>query len=173
MPDSSLISPQATGFDIGDTKLSVQTGDFKNWLICSAERTVSRTTYAALFAVIGTTYGAGDGSTTFNLPKAAGRAIGAAGSGSGLTSRSVASATGTETHSNSLAETAPHNHDLKGTGSAGTPGTHAYLSNVLGKGTWTGTTVTTISGIQSVGSGEAHQNMQPTLFLGNLFILGL
>lgn len=29
---------------------------------------VSRTTYAALFAAIGTTYGAGDGSTTFNLP---------------------------------------------------------------------------------------------------------
>lgn len=29
---------------------------------------LSRTTYAALFAVIGTTYGAGDGSTTFNLP---------------------------------------------------------------------------------------------------------
>lgn len=29
---------------------------------------VSRTTYAALFAKIGTTYGAGDGSTTFNLP---------------------------------------------------------------------------------------------------------
>src|SRR5210317_762338 len=29
---------------------------------------VSRTTYAALFAVVGTTYGTGDGSTTFNLP---------------------------------------------------------------------------------------------------------
>jgi microcystin-dependent protein len=29
---------------------------------------VSRSTYAALFAVIGTTYGAGDGSTTFNVP---------------------------------------------------------------------------------------------------------
>lgn len=29
---------------------------------------VSRTTYAALFAITGTTYGAGDGSTTFNLP---------------------------------------------------------------------------------------------------------
>ena len=29
---------------------------------------VSRTTYAALFAIIGTTYGTGDGSTTFNLP---------------------------------------------------------------------------------------------------------
>lgn len=34
---------------------------------------VSRTTYAALFAVIGTTYGAGDGSTTFNLPDLRGR----------------------------------------------------------------------------------------------------
>jgi len=33
---------------------------------------VSRTTYAALFSAIGETYGAGDGSTTFNLPTAAG-----------------------------------------------------------------------------------------------------
>lgn len=37
------------------------------WLLCSGQA-VSRTTYSALFAVIGTTYGAGDGSTTFNLP---------------------------------------------------------------------------------------------------------
>lgn len=36
-------------------------------LLCDG-RAVSRTTYAALFANIGTTYGAGDGSTTFNLP---------------------------------------------------------------------------------------------------------
>jgi microcystin-dependent protein len=35
---------------------------------------VSRTTYAALFAVLGTTWGAGDGSTTFNLPDLRGRA---------------------------------------------------------------------------------------------------
>jgi microcystin-dependent protein len=33
---------------------------------------VSRTTYAALFAVVGTTFGVGDGSTTFNLPDARG-----------------------------------------------------------------------------------------------------
>ena len=37
------------------------------WLICNGQA-VSRTAYAALFAVIGTTYGAGDGSTTFNVP---------------------------------------------------------------------------------------------------------
>lgn len=37
------------------------------WLLCDGSA-VSRTDYAALFAVIGTTYGTGDGSTTFNLP---------------------------------------------------------------------------------------------------------
>lgn len=43
--------------------------------IYAAGQAISRTTYAALFAVIGTTYGAGDGSTTFNVPDARGRAI--------------------------------------------------------------------------------------------------
>lgn len=42
------------------------------WLICDGQA-VSRTTYADLFAVIGVTYGDGDGSTTFNLPDARGR----------------------------------------------------------------------------------------------------
>ena len=42
---------------------SIPTG----WLLCDGSA-VSRTTYAALYAVIGTTYGAGNGSTTFNLP---------------------------------------------------------------------------------------------------------
>lgn len=37
------------------------------WLLCQGQA-ISRTTYAALFAVIGTAYGAGDGSTTFNIP---------------------------------------------------------------------------------------------------------
>lgn len=37
------------------------------WLPCNGQN-VSRTTYANLFAVIGTTYGSGDGSTTFKLP---------------------------------------------------------------------------------------------------------
>ena len=44
------------------------------WQLCDGTA-VSRTTYAALFAVIGETYGAGDGSTTFNLPNLKGRAI--------------------------------------------------------------------------------------------------
>ena len=37
------------------------------WLICDGSE-ISRTTYARLFSVIGTTYGAGDGNSSFNLP---------------------------------------------------------------------------------------------------------
>lgn len=42
------------------------------WLICNGAN-VSRTDYAALFAAIGTIYGAGNGSTTFGLPNMGGR----------------------------------------------------------------------------------------------------
>ena len=42
------------------------------WLVCDGSA-ISRTTYATLFGVIGTTYGSGDGSTTFNLPNLKGK----------------------------------------------------------------------------------------------------
>lgn len=42
------------------------------WLLCDGTA-YSRTTYAALFAIIGVLYGAGDGSTTFNVPDMRGR----------------------------------------------------------------------------------------------------
>ncbi len=43
-----------------------------NWLFCRGQA-ISRTDYAELFAVIGTTFGIGDGSTTFNLPDFSGK----------------------------------------------------------------------------------------------------
>lgn len=42
------------------------------WLLCDGSA-VSRTIYAALFGVVGTTFGTGDGSTTFNLPNMQGK----------------------------------------------------------------------------------------------------
>lgn len=50
------------------------------WLLCDGSA-VSRATYAALFAAIATTFGAGNGSTTFNLPDLRGRLIAGAGNG--------------------------------------------------------------------------------------------
>lgn len=46
----------------------------QGYLLCDGSA-VDRTTYATLFAVIGTTYGAGDGSTTFNVPDLSGRVV--------------------------------------------------------------------------------------------------
>ena len=65
------------------------------WLPCDGSA-ISRTTYAALFAVIGTTYGPGDGSTTFNVPDKRSRFSLGAGHGTGLSNRTRGTRTGTE-----------------------------------------------------------------------------
>ena len=59
-----------TGIDLVNTGLIIPWSDSSipsGFLECNGAN-VSRTTYADLFAVIGTTYGAGDGSSTFGLP---------------------------------------------------------------------------------------------------------
>lgn len=67
------------------------------WLECDGSA-ISRTTYSALFAVIGTTYGAGDGSTTFNLPAQARRTlVGKGGSGTATLGNAVGNTGGAET----------------------------------------------------------------------------
>lgn len=52
---------------IGDIKTSVRSANHGNWFLCDGQA-ISRTTYATLFSIIGTTYGDGDGATTFNIP---------------------------------------------------------------------------------------------------------
>ena len=79
------------------------------YLICDGSA-VSRTNYAALFAAIGTTYGAGDGSTTFNLPDLQGRFPLGAGAGDGLTARTVGQKDGEETHTLTTSEMPEHSH---------------------------------------------------------------
>lgn len=52
---------------IGDIKTSLRVVNHGSWLLCNGQE-VSRTTYADLFALIGTRFGAGNGTTTFNVP---------------------------------------------------------------------------------------------------------
>lgn len=68
------------GTEIGDFIISARSSKTK-CLPCDGGA-YSRTTYAALFAEIGTKYGAGDGSTTFNVPDPKGRTLVIAGAGS-------------------------------------------------------------------------------------------
>lgn len=91
------------------------------FLLCAGQA-VSRSTYAALFAVIGTAYGSGDGSTTFNVPDLRGRVAagkddmgGSAASrlttgGSGLNGASLGASGGAQTHTLTTPEMPSHTH---------------------------------------------------------------
>jgi microcystin-dependent protein len=75
------IGPAAGGVQTNAVGIIGEVRDFagpaaaipSQWYVCAGQA-VSRTTYSALFSVIGTTWGAGDGTTTFNLPDLRGRA---------------------------------------------------------------------------------------------------
>jgi microcystin-dependent protein len=98
------------------------------FLLCDGSA-VSRTTYSALFAAIGVVWGVGDGSTTFNVPDARGRSAIGAGTGTGLTTRTVGTQNiGGETQLLTTAQIPGHTHS--GTTGDDTPD-HAHSTNFI------------------------------------------
>jgi microcystin-dependent protein len=86
------------------------------WMFCDGQA-VSRTVFAVLFNSIGTQYGGGDGSTTFNLPDMRGRAV--VGRDAGQSEfDSLDQAGGAKTHSLSTIETPAHSHTVSATTSS-------------------------------------------------------
>lgn len=65
--NNALVKSETAPRMIGEIKYFAMNTPPSHCLACDGSA-VSRTTYAALFAAIGTTWGAGDGSRTFNLP---------------------------------------------------------------------------------------------------------
>lgn len=86
------------------------------WLLCDGSA-VSRTTNAALFAIIGTTYGIGDGSTTFNVPNFQDRGAIMASS-----SPALGQVGGESAHTMTIGELVPHSHTFQLIGTANTSG---------------------------------------------------
>jgi microcystin-dependent protein len=112
------------------------------YLLCDGSAQ-SRTTYAQLFSVVGTSFGAGDGATTFNLPDLRSKMIIGVGQGTSLTNRTLAMTGGEETHVLSLAELAAHAHNggnhqhlTMAHGHGWNDGNHSNLAPVHGHG-WT------------------------------------
>lgn len=95
--------------------------DPQYWLMCDG-REVSRIDYAALYAAIGTMYGAGDGSTTFNLPDMRGRTIMGVAAG-GTLGEVQSDMFGEHTHS---ADQAAHSHGITDPGHNHTQKAHNH-----------------------------------------------
>lgn len=148
---------------------------------------VSRATYSDLFAKVSTTFGAGNGSTTFNVPNLQRRVmVGVGGTGTGTLANTIAATGGAETHTLATSEIPSHahghshNHDLQnhvhntvyynpGTGSTSGPsmtasgGTTVNTNSQGANGNLSGTSSTTDT--SSAGGGGSHNNLQPSLVL--------
>jgi len=74
------LSQPAASVPVGAVQAFAKDATPNGWIFCNGSE-ISRTAYAKLFAKIGTTYGAGDGSTTFNVPDLRGEFIRGWGSG--------------------------------------------------------------------------------------------
>lgn len=155
-----------------------------NWLLCAGQA-VSRVDFAGLFLTIGTTYGAGNGSTTFNVPDLRGRVVAGVdnmnGSAAGRLTNTVLTASntigatgGAQTHLLSSLESGvrPHIHtisQMRWTGS--TSHTHSNQGGLLAEapnvpgGT---ATASQTDGASSENATNAHNNTQPTLVMNYL-----
>jgi hypothetical protein len=176
-----------TGFSTGDVKMTLKTTADSGWVLmndgtignaASGASTRANADTVDLFTLlwnntadaqcaVSTGRGANAAADyaankTIALPKALGRALATYGAGSGLTSRALALATGTETHTIVEAEMAAHTHVIKLTTDATNSGDG--VNRALGS-IDANTTADTASTSSSIGSGTAHNNMQPTLFL--------
>jgi microcystin-dependent protein len=125
-------SPYEAMVPTGSTQMFAGTSTPRGWLIADGTA-VSRTTYAALFAVIGTTYGSGDGSATFNLPDMRGVVVRGADRGRNLDpSRVQGSYQGdlfaSHNHPTSVTveQTGEHTHTVNGHATASGEHTHNY-----------------------------------------------
>jgi microcystin-dependent protein len=145
------------------------------WLL-SYGQAISRTTYAVLFTAIGTTFGVGDGSTTFNVPDMRGRVAAGqddmggtsanrlTGQSGGVNGDTFGAVGGSEVHDLSEDEIPSHNHNY-GTGVSLRVATTQSINIGTGPAVDVdgGSGVDTITG--STGGGDSHNNVQPTIVL--------
>lgn len=143
------------------------------WLECDGA-SLLRTDYPDLFTVIGTVYGAADG-THFNLPDLRGRVSIGVGSGSGLTPRALGDSFGEESHVLTTAESASHTHIDAGhthvEGNAAPAVGAAIVGVPIPSAVPTvGVTGSGNANLGGSGGGGGHNNMQPSLALTHFIV---
>lgn len=141
----------------------------QGFLYCDGS-VVSRTVFGGLYAKIGTTYGVGDGLTTFSIPDLRGRGLISDGPGAGLTDRVLGQTGGEESHLLSGQESGiqTHQHVLNLAKTVPAYGTGS-LSNLPANGPNTGERIAGTDYSGNVPAALAHNNMQPFL-VGRILI---
>jgi microcystin-dependent protein len=134
------------------------------WLFAFGQA-ISRVTYSQLFTLFGTAYGAGDGSTTFNIPDVRGRVVAAAdnmgGTAAGrLLAWTLGVAGGAQGHNLTEAELAPHAHGVTVTLSGNTGGRSAAHSHTVPGNVPSGTGAVNSPGYNTAGSGPLANSEQ-------------
>tara|TARA_R100000951_G_scaffold7417_1_gene7077 strand:+ start:9431 stop:10393 length:963 start_codon:yes stop_codon:yes gene_type:complete len=161
---SALVSPYA-----GSTAPS-------GWLLCDGSA-VSRNAYAALYAIVSDTYGAGNGTTTFNLPDLRGRSVfgldNMGGTAASLVTSGISGidgttlgATGGDESSQAHTHTAtqdPHSHSMPSTFGSFGGGANNIPASLGGSATTTGEETPAIT-VTSYGDGGS-ENMPPAMLL--------
>lgn len=183
----SSSTPVGTVLMFGSTTLP------SGYLLCNGAL-ISRLTYSDLFAVIGTTYGGGDGKTTFALPDFRSRVPVGSGAGTGLTNRALGATGGEENHLLTTNEMPSHSHGassgwmdrnsshshgmiIGGIDDKNFTGVGGQYPVADGPGAWTNGTTTQAAdtnhthsiSVSASGGGGSHNVMQP--FLGMNFII--
>jgi microcystin-dependent protein len=144
------------GFIVGEVRQFAFATLPSMWLACDGAA-VSRTTYADLFAALGTTFGVGNGTTTFNLPDLRSRLVISTGTGTARQNRFIADTGGEERVQLALSEIPAHTHTTVVTPTAGAAGTARVLANHDATGSQFST--------GSAGGGSNHENMPPFIAL--------
>jgi len=133
------------------------------WLMCDGTA-VDRVTYADLFNIIGTTYGSGNGTTTFNVPDTRGRCTIGQGTGSGLSGRALAQTLGAETHTLTQAELPDIDLTVSLSRDIADVAGDAFARSDSNETDWTTTNITVPLG----GSDDPHNNMQPSIVFNKI-----
>mgnify|MGYP003110937708 FL=1 len=163
---NSFASGTALGVDTGGIISFANTSIPSGFLLCDGSA-VSRSTYSDLFSAISTTYGTGDGASTFNLPDLRGRVLAGKDDMGGsaanrLTSSGAVNGTGLgnsgggESHTLTTAQLASHSHrygHTNASASTGSGGNRDALPNALPYNT------------EATGGGQGHNNVQPTIII--------
>lgn len=152
-------------FITGDVKLSARASAPSGWLICNGAE-VSRGTYSNLFSAVGTTYGVGNGSSTFNIPDLQGKVpVGVSGS-------ILRGAIGGEaTHTLTIPELPSHGHSGSNVDVRGGNGETGIDGGATPIATTNAPATTKNVYVAPAGGDVGHNNMQPYVGLNYMIMI--